>query len=72
MSKLDIVGMTEIAEMLNISVETIKTWNRRGQLPTPDAVVSAGPFWRRSTIERWAKGAGRERVTLLQKLGAAA
>lgn len=72
MKQLDIVGMTEIAEMLNVNVGAVKTWNRRDHLPTPDARLSCGPVWRRSTIQRWAREAGRERVLMLQRLGEAA
>jgi hypothetical protein len=72
MKPLDIVGMTEIASMLNVNVGAVKTWNRRGRLPAPDIRLSCGPIWRRSTIERWAREAGRERVLMLQRLGEAA
>jgi len=53
MTKLEIVGITEVAAISEIPTATIKTWQRRGQLPTPDAVLACGPIWRRSTIERW-------------------
>jgi hypothetical protein len=72
MKPLDIVGMTEIAAMLNVNVGAVKTWNRRGHLPAPDARLSCGPIWQRSTIERWRNEAGSQRVNLLQKLGEAA
>lgn len=67
--KLDIVGITEFAAMAGVGVTTMKTWRRRGVLPEPDVELSAGPIWRRSTAERWLQGAGRARVTMVQRLG---
>jgi hypothetical protein len=51
--KLDVLGLTEITALLGSNGDTVKSWYRRGKLPTPDAVLSCGPIWRRSTIERW-------------------
>jgi len=60
--KLDIVGTAEAAEMIGVSQNTINVWRLRGQFPEPDAVLVCGLVWRRSTIARWMKGAGAERV----------
>jgi predicted site-specific integrase-resolvase len=66
--KLDIVGITEIADDLGVAAGTVRQWHRRGVLPPPDAVVAHGAVWHRSTIKRWAKGPGKQRVLLLQQL----
>jgi len=57
MRALDIVGVSEAAEMLGISVVTFKNWQRSAVKPLPpaDIVLKCGPIWRRSTLERWAK-----------------
>lgn len=72
MSRLDIVGVSEFAELAGTTRIMIATWHRRGHLPTPDAVLACGPIWRRATAQRWIDGAGKQRVALIQKLGAAA
>jgi predicted DNA-binding transcriptional regulator AlpA len=71
---LDIVGITEIAQLLGLKHATVTNWHRRGHMPAPDAQLSFGPVWRRSTIERWLQKEGDKRVRnvgLWQKLGAA-
>ena len=72
MSRLDILGVTEAAELLGISVVTFKNWQRAktAPLPEPDAVLRCGPIWRRSTIERYMRG--NEKVALATRLGAPA
>lgn len=57
---LDIVGVREIAALLGVKEQTVRTWRYRKLLPEPDATVSGIPVWRRSTILRWAKETGRE------------
>lgn len=62
MTQLDVVGVGDISSMTGVNATTISIWQRRGHLPTPDAKPSCGPVWRRSTIERWMSGKGKERI----------
>lgn len=69
MTKINIVGLTELAAQLNVNRQTVKSWYRRERLPAPDAVLACGPIWRQATIDRWLKGSGRQRVRLARQLG---
>lgn len=60
MAKLDMVGVTQIAEMFGVHRVTVARWRRRGLLPAPDADVPNRPAWRRETIIRWAARTGRQ------------
>ena len=59
---LDLVGVTEIAEMFGVNRVTVGKWRAAGDLPEPDAFLPKRPLWRRSTIERWAGQVGRKLV----------
>jgi predicted DNA-binding transcriptional regulator AlpA len=52
--RLDIVGITEIAQMLGERTGTVRIWRLRGQLPVPATELAMGPVWFRSDIEEWA------------------
>ena len=58
-TEVDIVGMVEISERLNVKHQTVRQWQQRALLPDPEATVSGVPVWKWSTIERWAKKTGR-------------
>lgn len=51
--KLELVGISEIAEMAGISRNTLAQRVKRGKLPEPVAVLKAGKIWLRSDIEAW-------------------
>ena len=72
MTKLEVVGSVEAAGLLQVDRQTLRTWLKRGHMPEPDARLSCGPVWRKSTIIKWASGEGKGRVALVQKLGDAA
>lgn len=55
----DLVGLVEIADLLEVERQTPRAWRLRGVLPDPDYVISGTPVWRRATIERWARDTGR-------------
>ena len=59
MDSLDIVGLKEIAERLNVKPQTAAAWKHRGLLPQPEWTVSGVPAWRWSTIAWWAASTGR-------------
>jgi predicted DNA-binding transcriptional regulator AlpA len=52
---LDLVGVPEIAEMLNASRRTAWRYVERDDFPEPAAKVSGKRLWKRRDIERWAK-----------------
>lgn len=43
----------DIAERLQLSLETIKSYQRRGYLPEPDARVGRNMGWLPETIDKW-------------------
>jgi prophage regulatory protein len=54
--KLDLVGLTEIAAMLDLSRQRVDQIVRAdASFPEPVAVITAGRIWRRSDVERWAR-----------------
>lgn len=55
----DMVGPTEIAQMLDVTLGAIRQWRRRGILPPPLKVVSGTPIWDRVDIDAWARDSGR-------------
>lgn len=80
------IGYSEIADMLGISIETVKRWRPdstsrlRTRLPEPDAPSEVGPRgglpgprWRTSTVVAWAidpAATGSGRVYLDPRTGA--
>lgn len=58
-SKPELVGVQEIAELLDVVHQTAKQWRARGVLPEPEWTVSGVPVWRKATILKWAKETGR-------------
>lgn len=58
----DLVGRTEIAERLGVSIKTVDSWRSRPPVvPMPDEAltISGTPVWLWSEIERWAAATGR-------------
>ena len=47
-----LMGLTSVAEMLDISKETIRFWVRGGAFPRPTR-IGKRIYWRRETIESW-------------------
>ena len=54
-----LVGIGEIAELLNVKRGTVGQWRHRGLLPPPDQMLKVTPVWWESTIIAWAKETGR-------------
>jgi len=48
-----VVGMTEIAARLDVSIHTVRAWRLYGRLPEPDWQLATGPVWLWATIEEW-------------------
>ena len=52
----DLVGLTEIIDMLGVARATAFKYTRRDDFPEPLGHVSAaGPVWLRRDVQRWAK-----------------
>lgn len=51
---IEAVGVSEVAERLNVKQTTVYQWRQRGVIPEPD-VYPQPPIWRWATIEAWAK-----------------
>ncbi|WP_322544473.1 XRE family transcriptional regulator [Rhodococcoides fascians] len=45
----------EIAELLGISLDTLKGYDKRQLLPEPDALVGRNQGWLETTIVEWNK-----------------
>jgi predicted DNA-binding transcriptional regulator AlpA len=56
---VDLVGLTEIADMLGVSRQRVHQLAATEAFPAPEAEVSAGRLWKRAVIEKWAKATGR-------------
>lgn len=48
-----LLSRRDVAELMGLGIETIKTHRARGNMPDPDYIVDSKPLWRRDTIERW-------------------
>ena len=54
-----LMGLQEIAELLEVKQQTARMWRYRKRLPDPAADLSMGPVWYRSQIVVWARETGR-------------
>jgi prophage regulatory protein len=60
--KLDLVGVTEVKEMLRVSRQRVHQLVRDHEdFPEPVAELASGKIWLRRDIEQWARRAGRIR-----------
>ena len=57
--RLDLVGLSEVADRLNVARATVDQWRHRDVLPEADWNLGGGPVWLWSTIESWADATGR-------------
>jgi len=48
-----LLSRRDVAELMGLGIETIKTHRARGNMPEPDLVIDDKPLWRRATIEHW-------------------
>jgi hypothetical protein len=49
-----VVGLAEIAELLDVSKDSVLNYAKRADFPEPLARLAAGPVWERRKIEKWA------------------
>ncbi|QDH85069.1 ssDNA binding protein [Gordonia phage Dardanus] len=52
---IEYMSRGDVAEYLNLSVDTIKSYDRNGYMPEPDCKVGRVFGWKRSTIDAWAE-----------------
>ena len=58
--KLDLVGVTEVRELLGVSRQRVHQIIREhADFPEPVAELAAGRIWLRQEVESWAREAGR-------------
>jgi len=55
----DVVGEVDIADRLNVPVNTVRAWSKRRTLPVPDWRVSGRPAWEWIAVREWAGDRGR-------------
>lgn len=58
---VDLMGLTEIAEMLGVSRQRIDQLAHTDDFPEPVAELAAGRIWERADVEAWARATGRLR-----------
>jgi hypothetical protein len=56
---VQLVGLCEIADRLQVQRSTVDQWRHRHVLPAPDFDLRSGPIWWWSTIRQWATMTGR-------------
>ena len=58
--KLDLMGVTEIREMLGVSRQRVHQIIRdHPEFPEPVAELASGKVWLRAAIVKWARSVGR-------------
>lgn len=57
---MDLVGLTEIAEMLGVSPQRVDQLAATEAFPEPVAELAAGRVWKRADVIKWAKAKRRE------------
>lgn len=53
MSPDDLVGVSEIARMGGVALNSAWRWTKRDDFPAPTATLAAGRVWRRREVEKW-------------------
>ena len=57
--KQQLMGTSEIAELLGVTNQRVDQLARRTDFPEPVAVLAAGRIWNRADVEAWARRTGR-------------
>jgi prophage regulatory protein len=55
----DLVGVTEIGELLDVSRQRADQLTRTEGFPEPIGTIAAGRIWRLVDVEAWARATGR-------------
>jgi hypothetical protein len=48
-----LLGVAELAEVLEITPQLVNNWRLRDKLPEPDYRLKSGSFWLVVTISQW-------------------
>jgi prophage regulatory protein len=51
----DLVGFTEVVELLGVPRRTAARYVKRPDFPEPYVRLAAGPIWLRADVQRWTK-----------------
>jgi hypothetical protein len=51
----DLVGFSEVVELLDVPRRTAARYVSRPDFPAPYVRLAAGPIWIRAAVERWEK-----------------
>jgi hypothetical protein len=51
----ELAGLADIARLLGVTKRTAQKYVRRPDFPETLGRIAAGPVWRRSEVEAWAK-----------------
>lgn len=57
--RLELVGLTEIGHMLNVTRQRVAQLAETVEFPEPVAEISAGRIWLRQEVYQWARKVGR-------------
>lgn len=49
----ELISRATVAEIMGLTVDTIKWHRTYGKMPAPDYVVDNKPLWLRETIDEW-------------------
>lgn len=55
-------AMMDVAKCMSVPEETVRSWLRRGDMPTPDDASGDDPLWRAQTILEWQSSRGHRSV----------
>jgi predicted DNA-binding transcriptional regulator AlpA len=50
---LELLTLSDLCELVGISISTGRLWRREGRLPPPLQFTRRGLRWRRSTVRAW-------------------
>ena len=50
------LDLTGVADLLGLSVATVRTYRRDGRLPAPEITLGRSPGWSEAAVREWAAG----------------